>query len=138
MSSTEKSDVVKSSSNFSIVDLDYDIAEKTRHYIQINHVIGKPKMKNAEAKENLMTVELNFETDLKTLIHKTSEDQKFLQLKICVRKKQKKSASEELSPAFSKITERLRLLFPGDKIVVPEELKRQVVDALDIGHPVST
>ena len=45
-SSTEECEVAKSSSNFPIVDLkDYDIIEKTIQYIQVNHMIEKPKMK---------------------------------------------------------------------------------------------
>ena len=45
-SSTEECEVSKSSSNSPIVDLkDYDIIEKTIQYIQVNHVIEKPKMK---------------------------------------------------------------------------------------------
>ena len=49
VSSTKENDVVKHPANFPIVDLrEYHIAEKTVHYIQVNHVIEKPKMKNAE------------------------------------------------------------------------------------------
>ena len=60
VSSTEENELMKSSSNFPIVDLkDYDIAEKTIHYIQINHVIDKPKTKCAEAEENLKKPSLN-------------------------------------------------------------------------------
>ena len=44
---------------------------------------------------------------------------------------------KEFSPVFGEITERFGLLFAGDKIVVPEELKREVVDALHFGHPCS-
>ena len=136
ISNTEESEVAKSSSNFPIVELkDYDIAEKTIQSIQINHVIEKLKMKSTEAHENLKKAELNFMIDLKTLIHKTSVDTKLLQLKICVRNKQKEKAFEKFSPVFSKITKRLGLLFAGEKIVVPEELKRQVVDALLFGQP---
>ena len=42
-SSAEESEVAKSSSNFPIVYFkDYDIAKKSIHFIQINHVIDKP------------------------------------------------------------------------------------------------
>ena len=47
-------------------------------------------------------------------------------------------AREDFSPVFSEITERFGLLFAGDRIVVPEKLKKQVVDALHFGHPGST
>ena len=135
VSSPEESRMAKSSSNFPIVDRkDYHIAEKTIHYIQVNHVIEKPKTKNAEAKEKLEKAEFNFMIYLKTLIHKTSVDPKLLTLKLCVRNKQKERAPEQFCPVFSKIPERFGLLFAGDRIVVPEESKRPVVDALDFGH----
>ena len=58
VSSTEKRDVAKSSLNSPIVDFkDYDIAEKTIHYIKTNRVINKPKTKSAEVEENLKKTE---------------------------------------------------------------------------------
>ena len=58
----------------------------------------------------------------KTLMHKTSIDPKLLQLKICVRNKQRDRALKEFSPIFSEITKRFALLFAGDRIVIPDEL----------------
>ena len=74
--------------------------------------------------------------DPKILIHETSVHPKLLQLKIFVQSKKK--AAVDFSPIFSKITERFGLLIAGDRIVVPDELKRQVVDALHFGQPLST
>ena len=52
--STEVSDVVKPSAKFSIVDLkDYDIANQTMQYFQVNHVNGKLKIKNAVGEKML-------------------------------------------------------------------------------------
>ena len=56
----------------------YDFAEKTIHYIQVSHVVRKPKIKNAEAEENLKKAEISFMIDLETLIDKTSDDLKLL------------------------------------------------------------
>ena len=96
----------------------------------------KPR-KIAEAEENPKKAELNFMVDVKTLIHKTSVDPKLLHLKICLRNNRKERAPENFSPVLSKVIERLGL-FTGDKIVIPEELKKQVVEALHFGHPGST
>ena len=50
--STEERQVAEFSSIFSIVELkDYDVAEKTIHYTQINHVIDKPKTKFQKQKK---------------------------------------------------------------------------------------
>ena len=54
MSSDEKSDVMKLSASFPIVDLEeYDIAKKTTQFNHVNHVIEKPNTKNAKRGKNL-------------------------------------------------------------------------------------
>ena len=75
---------------------------------------------------------------LKTLIHKTSFGPKMLQLKMCMRNNQKKSAPEKFSPVSSEITERFSLLLAGDEIAICEELKEQIMGALHFDHPTST
>ena len=99
-----------------------------------------PKLKNVnpEAEENVKKAELNCIVEMKTLIYKTSVDPSLLQLTNCVRNNRKERAPEELSPVFSKFTECFSLLLAGDKTVVPEELEKEVVDALRCGHPEST
>ena len=87
-------------------------------------------MKDAEAKENLQEAEFNFKVDLKTLIHKTSDDPIQLQVKICLHNNQKEGDPEEFILVSSERTERFGFLFAGDKIVVPEELEEQVVERL--------
>ena len=77
-------EVVRPTISFCIVDLkDCNVAEKTILYIQMNHMIERTKIANAEAEENLTKAEFSFTADWKTLIHKTSVDPKVLQLKIC-------------------------------------------------------
>ena len=101
---TEKIEVVKSPSNFPVVDLeDYGLADKAIQYFQIKHVIDKPKTNSAEGEENLKKSEFNFMITLKTLIHKISIDPKLLQLKVCVRNNKKDRASEELASVYSEI-----------------------------------
>ena len=88
-------------------------------------MIEKPKQLNAKADKNLKKAE--FMLDLKTLIHKTSVDPKLLGLKVCLPNIRKQLAPEEFSPVFTEFSEQFGLLFSGDKIVVPEELRKQVV-----------
>ena len=73
--------------------------------------------------------------DLKTLIYKMTVDLKLLQLKICVRNNQKDRAPEELSSVFSENTERFGLFFAEDRILIPDKLKKPMVDALHFGQP---
>ena len=139
ISGTDESEVGKSSSNVRIVDVkDYHVAERTIHFFQNNHVINKPKTKSSEAEEHVKKAKSSFMIDLKTRIHKTSIDPIFLQLKIWVRNKQKDRAPEKFSPVFCEIIEQFGLLFTEDIVVIPEELKRAVVDALQFRHPGST
>ena len=50
VSSTDESEVARPTASFPIVDLKDDVmAEKTIHYIQVNHIIEKPKIVDAEA-----------------------------------------------------------------------------------------
>ena len=75
---------------------------------------------------------------IKTLIYKASVDPKLLQPKICSQNNQKERAPDELCPVFTNLTKLIGQLIAGDKIVIPEELKKQVVDALHFIHPGST
>ena len=79
-----------------------------------------------------------FMVDLKTMINKASGYPKLLQLRICLRNNQKERAREEFSPVVSGPTERLAFLFAGDRIVIPQEIKKQVVEAVHFGHLGST
>ena len=136
VSSTEENDVVRPIAIFLVVDLqDYEFSEKASHYAQVNHKIEKTKIVFAEGEENLKEAEFSFTVDLKAWIHKTSVEPKLLQVRICQRNNKQKRAPKEISPVFSQLTERFGLLFPGDKIVWPEELKKQMVEALHFGHP---
>ena len=90
-------------------------------------------MKNAEAEESLKKPGFKYMTNMETLVGPN-----LLQLKICVRDKQKERTPKESFLVFSEITKRFGLLFAGNRIVVPEELKIQVVDELQFGHPGST
>ena len=59
-------------------------------------------------------------------------------MKICVRNQQKERAPEEFSPVVNEITKRFGLLVAGDRIVIPKERIKQVVDTLQFRHPGST
>ena len=87
-------------------------------------------MANAEAEENFKKADFNFMVELNTLIHKNNP--KLLKLRIYSKNNQKERATKKFSPVF---TEPFRLVFAGDKIVLLEELKEQVVGALHLVHP---
>ena len=105
------------------------------HYIQLNHIIEKPKIVNAAVEENLKKAEIKFLMVLKILIHKTSVAPKLLQLKNWLWDNQKEWATEKVLPV---LTERFGLLSAGDESVILQELKKPVVDASHFVHPGST
>ena len=125
--------------SFLIVNLKgNDIAEETIHFIQVNHKNEKPKIVRVEAEGNLQKAEFNFKVELKTAFQKSSVDPKLLQLKISPRKNQEERAPKEFSPFSTKLAEWFGSPFAGEKNVIHEEIKKQVVDALPFGHPGST
>ena len=135
VSSNDESEVACLTASFLIVYLkDYVNAEKIIQYIQVNHIVEKPKVVNVKAEEILRKAEFTFLVGLKTLINKTSVDPKLLQLKICLRNNQKERAPKEYTPVFCKVTERFVSTLEGDKLVIPGQLKKQVVDGLHFLH----
>ena len=97
-------------------------------------MIGKPKIVSTEAEEIIKKAAFIFMMNSKTLISKTSANPKRLQVKICLQSSRKEWFPEEFSPIFTKLAEWVDLLFGRDKIVKPEELMIQVVDALRFGQ----
>ena len=139
VSSAKKNEVVRRTPHFSIADSkDYDIAERTKYYIQVNHMKEKPKSTNAEAEWDLKKANFNFMIVSETLFYATSVDPKLLHLKICMRNNQRERALEEISPVFAEPTKRFGFVSAGDKTIIPEELKMHVVEALHFRHDGST
>ena len=54
----------------------HDNAEKTIQYVQINHVIEKPKINNAVEERNLKKAKANLMVNFRTLIHENLVDPK--------------------------------------------------------------
>ena len=109
--------------NFFVLILkDYDIAENTIHYIQVNHLIEKLKTKNAEAEENLKKAEFNFMVGLKTVIHKTSIDTKLLRLKMSL-PQTKISSPRRILSRFQWTYRRLRFTICGRQNCFPRRIK---------------
>ena len=101
-------------------------------------MIEKLKTVNTVAKEIFKEAMFNFMVDIETLVHKTSVDPKLLLLKVCLRNNENERAPEDIFPVITGLTERFGLLLAGNKIIIPEELEEEVVDALHFGHPEST
>ena len=71
--------------------------------------------------------------DLKTPIHKTSANPRVLNLEIGLRQSKKNRATGKFHPVSSEFTKHFCSFFLCDKIRIPEELKKQVVEGLHFG-----
>ena len=111
--------------------------QKTIHYFQVKHVIENPK-KNIEAEKNSMKAELEFMIDLINANNKPSRLISNWYIWRYVWKTNRKKKPLKNSRVFNEIIERFGLLFAGYKIVIPEKLTKQVVDALHFGQPGTT
>ena len=95
VSTTAETDVVRPTAIFLIVEMrDYEVAEMTKHYNQVNHVMDKPKAERSKQKKTSRRPNSTSCLVEKTLFHKTSVDPKLLQLKIRLRNKQKERAAK--------------------------------------------
>ena len=77
----------------------------------------KAKNKEHRSRGKLKKAEFDFKIDLKTLIQQTLFYPK-------VRHKQKQKAHENLFPVFNEINKYFSLLYAGDEIEKPEDLKK--------------
>ena len=85
---------------------------------------------NIEAEKKLKKYVSKFMVDLKIMIYSNSINPKKILFKICLRKNQRQRDPYETFPDFIELTEMFELMFAGEKLVVPDELNKQVVEEL--------
>ena len=125
--------------NFPIVDLKaYNTEWKEAQFIQINQVIEKvPEIKRTPKKQ-FKTAEFNFMLDLETLIAKSSTDAELNRVRDAMRRGGKNTAPEHYRTNFEKLNNKWGLTFNDDRIVVPAELRKKLLDTLHFGHAGAT
>ena len=72
--------------------------------------------------------------DLKTLIARTAIDPELTRVRISMRREDREATPEGYKPVFGKLSIRWGLIFMDDQIVVPVDLRRQLLDILHFGH----
>ena len=123
--------------NVPIVDLKaYNTEGKEAQLIQINQVIEKVtgNQKNTEETIKIKKAEFNFMLDLKTLIAKSSTDAELNRVRDAMRRDDKDTAPEPYRTNFDKLNNKWGLTFNDDRIVVPTELRKKLLDTLHFGH----
>ena len=125
--------------NFPILDLKaYNTEGKEAQFIQINQIIEKTTGNQKNTEETIKKAEFNFMLDLKTLIAKSSTDAELNRVRDAMRRGEKNTAPEHYRANFEKLNNKWGLTFNDDRIVVPAELRKKLLDTLHFGHAGTT
>ena len=125
--------------NFPIVDLkSYNTEGKEIQFIQINQVIEKITGEKKSTEDTIKRAEFNFMLDLKTLIAKSWTDAELNRVRDAMRRGEKNTAPDQYRNVFEKLNIRWGLTFNDDRIVVPTELRKKLLDTLHFGHAGAT
>ena len=127
--------------NLPIVDLkNYNTEGKEAHYVQINQIIGVVTEGKKATKETIKKAEMDFMLDLKNLIAKSTTDAltELNRVKLALNREDRNMAPEHYRPHFENISSKWGLTFLNDKIVVPTELRKKLLDTLHFGHAGTT
>ena len=77
---------------------------------------------------------MDFMPDLKNLIAKSTTDAELNRVKLALNREDRNMAPEHYRPHFENISSKWGLTFLNDKIVVPTELRKKLLDTLHFGH----
>ena len=121
--------------NLPIVDLNnFNTEGKEAHYVQINHKIGTVTEGKKVTAETIKKAEMDFMLDLNNLIAKSATDAELNRVKLTPNREDRNMAPEHYRPPFENISSKWGLTFLNDKIVVPTELRKKLLDTLHFGH----
>ena len=76
--------------------------------------------------------------DLKTLIAKSNTDAELNRVRDAMRQADKNTAPESYRTVFEKLSNKWKLTFNEDRIIIPTELRKKLLDTLHFGHAGST
>ena len=125
--------------NLPIVDLkNYNTDGKEAHYVQINQIIGAITEEKKLAEETIKKAEMDFMMDLKSLIAKSATDGELNRIKMALSREDCSMAPENYRPYFGNISSKWGLHFLNDRIIVPTELRKKLLDTLHFGHKGTT
>ena len=121
--------------NLPIVDLkNINTDGKEAHYVQINQIIGAITEIKKLAGETIKKAEMDFMMDLKSLIAKSATNAELNRIKMALNREDRSMAPKIYRPYFGNISSKWGLHFLNDRIVVPTELRKKLLDTLHFGH----
>ena len=77
---------------------------------------------------------MDFMMDLKSLIAKSATDAELNRIKKALNREDRSMAPEKYRPYFGNISSKWGLHFLNDRIIVPTELRKKLLDTLHFGH----
>ena len=121
--------------NLPIVDVTkYNTDDKETKYIRINHIIGKLTTNKKATEDHIKRAEFEFMMDLKTLISKTKIDPELTRVRNSKRREDRETIPDVYRAVIDKLSIGWGLIFVGDQIVIPVDLRRRLLDSLHFGH----
>ena len=121
--------------NFSIVDLKaFNTEGKEAQFIQINQVIDKITGNKKLTEKTIEKAEFDFMLDLKTLMEKSITDAELNRVRNAMRRNEKNTAPEAYRTTFEKLSNKWGVTFNDDRIIVPTELRKKLLETLHFGH----
>ena len=122
--------------NLPIVDLkNYNKEGKEAHNVQINQIIGVVTEGKKATEETIKKAEMDFMLDLK--VAESATDAELNRIKLALTREDRSMAPEHYRQQFENIS-RWGLTFVNDKIIVPTELRKKLLDTSHFGHAGTT
>ena len=106
--------------------------------MQINQIIGAVTEGKQATEETIKKAEMDFMLDLKSLIGKSATDAELNRIKLALTREDRSNALERYRHQFENITTRWVLTFVNDKIIIPTELRKKLLETLHFGHAGTT
>ena len=125
--------------NLPIFDLkNYNTEGKEAHYVQINQIFGVVTEGKKITEETIKKAEMDFMLDLKSLIAKWAANAELNRVKLALTREDLSMAPEHYRQQFENISTRWELTFINDKIIVPTEFRKKLLNSLHFGHAGTT
>ena len=116
----------------------YDTEGNEAQLIQMIQIIDKMtggKKATGEAKKK---AEFNFMLDLKTLVAKSATDADLNRVRDAMRRGENNTAPEQFRSIFEKLSNKWIQTFKDEKKIIPIELRKKLMETLQIGHTGTT
>ena len=123
--------------NFPIVDLKAYNTDRKQFKRNSSKSIKKLTKITGDKKgteETIKEAEFKFMLDLKTLIAKSATDAELNRVRDAMRRGDKNTALVQYQPIFEKMPNKWGLTFNDEKIIIPTELRRKLMETLHFCH----